>query len=588
MRQHAVRLLLAAGLITVGGAAFAGPEDEAPPARPVASLPATSEVAAKVDALMASGWSAAKVTPRGPSTDAEFLRRLSLDVTGAIPDEAVVRAFLASEAPDKRARAIRDALQSDGYARSMAMRWSYLLVGREFLLRSMQYRALERMVKAGEARREGQGMEPMGPSMGGGDMSDAPYDGPVPPLVEWLEGKLASNTPWDQVTRELLTADGSAAENPATHYALRYLTKGETASELAGSAMRVFQGLQIQCAQCHDHPYTQWTQQDFWGVAAFFSRTTARREPPPDGDKRKQGPFIISDRDNGQIRIPAPPGEVGRLVLPRFLTGEVIRPGAGVDRRAELARLVTAPSNPYFARATVNRVWSYFFGRGIVHPVDDLETKDHPHPKVLDLLVADFKASGHDLRRLSEVILLTRAYQATSVGPEEGRDAELAQFARAPLRSLSAEQIFYSVLSATGVEDVRTSDRRARQRIERIKVQVLRKFLQTFGDDEAQEVVDEGTIPQALLLLNGPLSNDAVRPRPDHPVYERLFRMKSHDERIETVYLRVLGRQPEPAERQALRDALSTPEGKTAAGQAQLFADIYWALLNSPEFVLNH
>lgn len=299
------------------------------------------------------------------------------------------------------------------------------------------------------------------------------------------------------------------------------------------------------------------------------------------------------DRDNGQIRIPAPPGETGRMVLPRFLTGEVIRPGGGVDRREELARLMTAPTNPYFARAMVNRVWSFFFGRGIISPVDDLETKDYPHPAVLDLLVRDFKQSGHDMRRLCEVILSTRAYQLSSSGPSSAsdddlREAQLSLFARAPLRSLSAEQLFYSVLSATGAEDVRTNDRRARARLERLKLGLLRKFIQTFGDDEGEEVVEEGTIPQALLLLNGPLTNDAIRPRANHPVYERLFRMKSHDERIETIYLRVLGRMPTADERGALRDLLSSDDARAAAGQAQAYADIYWALLNSSEFTFNH
>jgi hypothetical protein len=156
------------------------------------------------------------------------------------------------------------------------------------------------------------------------------------------------------------------------------------------------------------------------------------------------------------------------------------------------------------------------------------------------------------------------------------------------MRTLSAEQLFYSVLGATGVEDVRSRDVRTRVRLERMKVALLRKFLQTFGDDEAQEVVDEGTIPQALLLLNGPLTNDAVRPRPDHPLYQRLFQMKSVDERIETIYLRVLGRMPTEEERAALRTDLSSGDARTAAGMAQAYADIFWALLNSSEFAFNH
>lgn len=587
MTPRPTRLVFAVAAVA---AALSGPVVLAGPEEASSSVKPASDVAAEVDRLMATAWKEAKLEPVGPASDAEFLRRLWLDVTGVVPDEDVARAFLASSAPDKRRVAIREALQSDGFARSMALRWAYLLVGREYLFRTLQYSQLERAADRMRDLREG-AME--GGSMRPADMAPADeYDGPAPPLAEWLEGRLRENAPWDQVTREILTANGAANENGATHWVLRYVRDGK-AEELAGSAVRVFQGVQIQCAQCHDHPYTAWTQQDFYGVAAFFSRTAARRLPPPEGSKRKQGPFQVFDRDAGQIRIPAPPGETGRMVLPRFLTGEVIRPGGNVDRRVELAKLMTSPANPYFAKAMVNRVWSFFFGRGIISPVDDLETAEYPHPAVLDLLVRDFKQSGHDMRRLCEVILSTRAYQLSSGGPSSSsdddlREAQLRLFARAPLRSLSAEQLFYSVLSATGAEDVRTSDRRARARLERLKLTMLRKFIQTFGDDEGEEVVEEGTIPQALLLLNGPLTNDAIRPRADHPVYGRLFRMKSHDERIETIYLRVLGRMPTAEERGNLRALLSSDDARAAAGQAQVYADIYWALLNSSEFSFNH
>ncbi len=576
------RRLTAAGVAFAGAAlagALAGPRANAAPNDPdgtKASPPAPVEVARAVDALMAEGWKAAGVEPRERASDAELFRRLHLDATGSIPDEDAVRGFLDSKSPKKWETAVRAALLSSGYARSMGLRWGSVLVGREYLLRTLQYRRAEQMVQALQGgMREGQ------------TDGYAESDGPVPPLVAWLEERLARNAPWDEVARDLISASGPADENYATHFMLRYVRDGK-AEELAGATARVFQGIQIQCAQCHDHPYTAWTQADFYGVAAFYARTAARREPPPPDSKRKQGPYVVFDRGAGQIRIPAPPGEQGRLILPRYLTGDVVPPGAAVDRRAELGRLVTGEKNPYFARATVNRVWSYFFGRGLVSPVDDLESTESLHPKVLEHLAADFRASGHDLRRLSEVILLTRAYQLTSAGPERGREPEVAAFARAPLRGLSAEQLFDSILTATGAEDIRTDDRRARARIERTKFALLRTFLQTFGDDEGEEAVDEGTIPQALLMLNGPLTNDAIRPRPGHPVYDRLFRMKDADARIDTIYLRALGRLPSPSERATVTAALEADAAKGPLGQAQAYADVFWSLLNSSEFVFNH
>lgn len=587
---------LALAVIALGGPALAEPSgaDQAPAEAKKAVRP-VADVVREVDALMAKGWAAAKVTPRESATDAELLRRLSLDLTGSIPDEAQVRAFLASQDPARRQKLAAELVRSDGFARTTALRWGYLLVGREYLLRSMDYKRLEaamgRMVDAARAGRGGKGDAGKGedgPSMGGASESDdyASSDGPVPPLVGWLEGRLRENAGWGDVVRDLITATGASNENPATHYALRFQKNGK-ASEFAGNAMRNFQGIQIQCAECHDHPYTAWKQTDFWGVAAFFGRVGARREKPPEGEPKKQMPYIVFDQAKGQTRLPAPPGETGALALPKFITGEVCNPERA-DRRAEVARMITDQKNPYFAKATVNRFWQFLFGRGIIDPVDDLETKDYPHPEVLALLERDFKESGYDVRRLTEVMVSTRAYQLSSAGPEETREAELALFARAPLRSLSAEQVFYSVLSATGAEDVRTTDVRQRVRLERMKFQLLRKFLQTFNDDEGEEVVEEGTIPQALLLLNGPLTNDAVRPRAGHPVYDRLFRMESVDERIDTLYLRTLSRTPTAAERRTLRDLLAKDENKVAAGMAQVYADITWALLNSSEFALNH
>jgi len=540
------------------------------------SLPEPAEVAAQVDALMEGAWKEEGVRPRRDASDAEFLRRAALDLTGAIPSEDLVREFLGARASQtkRRGRAIAMLLDDPGFARAMALRWSYLLVGRDYLFRSLNYRRFRQMQDRS-----------MGGSMSGGmDGGSADDDLPVPPLVAWLEEQLEADVGWDAVARDLLAAEGRSDEDGATHYAVRYARGGGGAEEITGNAMRVFQGLQIQCAQCHDHPYTDWTQEQFYGVAAFFARTRAR--PIREGDRRIA--FQVVERRGGQARIPAAEGERGRLVLPAFLTGERIPPGPGVARRESLAELVTADDNPWFAPATVNRMWSFFFGAGIVNPVDDMEQTGVPHEAVLELLSDDLRRSGYSLRRLAEVIVSTRAYQLSSAGPAEGRGEELWLFARAPLRSLSAEQLFFSVLQATGTEEIRPTGLRQRRRLERMKFGLLRQFLQTFGDDEAAEVVDEGTIPQALMLLNGPLTNDAVRPRPGHPLYDRLFALRDTDARTELVYLRVLGREPSRRERRVVEKLVSSRVARSARGKARAWADVVWALLNSAEFSLNH
>ena len=565
-----MRTAAALALLALVSPALAGPSDDV-------ALPTPEAVAAEVDALMEKAWKAAGVEPAGPASDAVFLRRASLDIQGVIPDEARVRAFLADERPGKRREMIRTLLQEVGFARFTGLRWAYLLVGRDYLYRSLAVKKLAQM----------QGR--MGAGYGGMSEEDA-EDRPVPPLVAWLEDRLQANAPWDGVVRDLVSAKGSADENYATHYLIRHLRDGK-AEELAGSAMRLFQGLQIQCAQCHDHPYTAWKQTDFYGIAAFFSRAGARRRADMLA-KDGKGAFEVVDRADGQIRIPVagddPRRSTGQLVLPRFATGAVIPPGRNVERRDELARLLTAPENPWFAKAMVNRFWSFLFGRGLANPVDDLEVGTVEHPEVLERLARDFRESGYDVRRLYEVMASTRAYQLASGGKAEGRDEQLALAARMPLRQLSAEQLFFSVLEATATADTRTANPRERARLERLKLGVLRQFLQTFADDEAEEVVEEGTIPQALLLLNGPLSNDAVRPRQGHPLYDRLFQLQGTDARIETIWLRVLGRPATADERKAVEELLRRPESKAAAGQASAWSDVIWALLNSPEFALNH
>ncbi|MGE0709276.1 MAG: DUF1553 domain-containing protein [Planctomycetota bacterium] len=603
-------LALAAGATVVAletTRVFAGPagEGETTKTETKRSVPPAKDVAKKIDSLLAAKWRDAKVKPARRTEDSEFLRRVALDVTGSIPSEDVTRRFLHSDKPGKREALIQELVESKAADRTLALRWAYLLVGREYLIRAKAYKQVMRLRRMAERMRAGGGDGEMGgESMGGtkpreGEKEMSPGYGEDEEILtfnEWLERCFAEKRGFDQITTDLISAKGTTVTNPAVHYMLRFARDGK-APEMTGHVMRVFQGLQIQCAQCHDDKFEPtWSQHTFWGIAAFFARTGARRLPPPGMTmaeaikNKKQGPYELFDRAVGQIRIPAPPGEEGRLVLPEFfVTGAVINPANAVDRRLELAKLITDKDNPYFAKAIVNRFWSFYMGRGIIDPVDAINQKDYPLPELMNLLTEDFKASGYDSKRLIEIILRTDAYQLSSEGKEDGRDDALTLFARAPLRSLSAEQLFYSVAQATGVEDVGNGDRRARRRLEQIKFQTLQQFVRTFGtDDENDETVDEGTIPQALMRLNGPLTNKAVQARPGHPVYDRLFRMPKLKDRIDTIYLRVLSRYPSAEERKKVTKYLSQPESRAAAGHAQAVADVFWALLNSTEFNLNH
>ncbi|MDC3379253.1 DUF1549 and DUF1553 domain-containing protein, partial [Planctomycetota bacterium] len=318
----------------------------------------------------------------------------------------------------------------------------------------------------------------------------------------------------------------------------------------------------------HDHPFDpEISQRDFWGVAAFFSRTAR-------GNDMDMATLV--ERRQGTVRMPAPPGQQGQEMLPRFLTGEFVDPGPGKHLRRELGRLVTERRNPDFVRATVNRVWTFFFGEGFVDP-DEITGFDLPMPEVLYRLERDFRASGYDMKRLCQVILNTRVYQLSSRGPEAGKYEQLATFARARLRVLNPEQLWSSIVVATGLDKPMAGEEAqyAQQRAMMLQRVFLRAFAQ--GDDE----LEQNSIPQALLLINGPITNDVLVPQ--NPVIAGILNQDSYDEQLMALFLRVLGRPASRAERQSL----ALPDASTFE-QAQFIQDVAWALINSSEFSYNH
>jgi hypothetical protein len=486
------------------------------------------EVVADLDKQTQAMWKKAQVKPAKEATSAAFFRRLSLDVTGRVPREDVARALISKKRnkAELRGELIDAVLHSEGYARFMATRWANLLVGRTALLRAQR-----------------------------------------PPLVRWLSAQIAGNTRWDVVARGLIEAKGDPQKNGAAAYLLRYRNKPE---EMAGNVMRVFQAQQVQCAQCHDHPYKgEWKQKSFWGVAAFFARTRQMRVDDKD---------VLVEAPRGEVRIPAPAGQRGALVSPRFITGESIDPGEGDYRREELGRILTGKKNPYFVRATVNRVWSFFLGEGFTD-VNDLAKPSHG--KLLALLEADFRASAYDLRRLVRVIVSSRAYRLGSIGPEKHKDGQLEVFARARLRPMTLEQLWWSTLEATGLAD-RYAEMKDTEQRRNAEQGLKRGFFAVFMNDE-DAALEEYTVTQALMLLNGPTTNQALWLQPTNPVFKRILALKGVEAQIDALFLRVLGRQPGKAERRALR-RFSGGSGKRVV----FLQDLWWALLNSSEFLFNH
>jgi hypothetical protein len=514
-----------------------------------------------VDRWIRARWEREKVEPARSADDAEFLRRVTLDVVGRIPSLEEVRRFLADRNPNKRGALVDALLHDDGYAAHWAEVWSSLLVG-------FDNERTSEMARDREARD--------------------------------LRALFLKNTPYDEFARAILTVDGPVyvrvvlppgqkmpeglpAEVPLASYVVRlHLASGKDLPlAMAGKLTRVFMGVQIQCAQCHDHPFDRWTQEEFYGMASFFTGVLPRLEEADRAAARRGGVDVrykvVYDRDDPKDASPGAArgssrNPVGDLAMPDSASGPVkpafLGTGKGVptgrSRRDAFATHMTAPENLQFARMAVNRYWAQFFGAGIVDPVDDFNARNKPsHPELLDALAREFIAHRYDLHWLIRTLTGSEAYQRTSRGRE--RDPrEDPTFARSRVRALSPEVILRSVLEAMGSQ----ADR------DKTVATLGREFRTRFDDDEAGEVARfAGTIPSALLMMNAPL--------PGSGLSQILARYRGDAERVQAIYLRVLSRMPSPAEESRW---VSRVTGTGAKG----FEDLFWTLLNTSEFLFNH
>lgn len=475
-----------------------------------AETPAAT-VSARIDAHFEQVWSDAGITPAPLADDAMFLRRVYLDLTGVIPTVYEARSFFEDGRPDKRTLLIEDLLARPRHAAHLANVWRHVMLPR------------------------------------GSEVNSAAQ------FERWLREQFRTNAPYDVLARDLLTAHGNPGQSEPVVY---YYALGVKPEELAASSSQVFLGVQIRCAQCHDHPFTNWKESDFWGLAAFFARLQA-------------GDSGLRDVRSGEVRHPK-----SNAVVPPELPGDTeLKAAPNETRREWLARWITAPENPYFARAVVNRVWAQLFGRGLVDPVDDLGEHNPPaQPAVLDLLAEDFVAHGCDVRRTFRILAGTRVYQRTSNAPPQ--PAEL--FAVMPVRSLSAEQIYECLVRGAGRRETLEADSPRH-------AAALQEFLAQLDAPTRKATEFQAGIPQALTMLNGPLVAELTDPQrgdliaavADSPFLTEIGQ-------IETLYLATLSRFPIEEERARLLEYVHA-----ASDRPQALSDILWALINSSEFVLN-
>ncbi|HXX94775.1 MAG TPA: DUF1553 domain-containing protein, partial [Planctomycetota bacterium] len=375
---------------------------------------------------------------------------------------------------------------------------------------------------------------------------------------------------------------------------------------LAGKLTRTFMGVQIQCAQCHDHPFDKWTQEDFYGMASFFTEVLPRRTvipektPPAPGEmKMPRFYFVIEDQAARPFRRGmmgmgpgmglgtgmdlAIPESKGKPVKASFIESAK-GPEPGVPRRAEFARLMTDPGNLQFARECVNRYWAHFFGAGIVNPPDDFSGKNKPsHPELLDALARDLIAHGYDLHWLIRSIAGSEAYGLTSRARDRSGPPEKL-FALARVRALTPEQILGSVFVATGgAQGPPGAPSMGEEQRRRAMFGLLSQFRHAFGDDEGGELVDfSGSIPSALLMMNSPVVTRGTIARTGGGLGRLLASRPGLEERIRAIFLLALTRLPTEGEVARWSGVLRASTGDAG------YEDLFWTLLNTSEFLFNH
>lgn len=502
-----------------------------------------------IDSQIQAAWVKEKITPARPASDAEFLRRVYLDLVGSIPTYEETVQFLNDPDLAKREKWVDRLLADPRYAQQQADIWDLVFFGR---------------------------------SPSGNDANKR--DG----FRNWLRSQFEKNVPYIDWARAILEADGLSTEGPAMYF-VQYRNAPEDATE---SISQQFLGVQLQCARCHDHPYEEWKQLDFYGMAAFLARLEVVTLNRKAGGQ--ESVFAIGEHDVGEIHFTGPakdamPGQKGEPVKPKFLlaTTAISEPAAKdskpmkfspsapppkpkFSRKNALAAWIASPDNPYFTKAVANRVFAQYLGRGLVHPVDNLSPSNPPSlPDLLDVLERELKAHRYDLKWFTREIVLSKTYQLSGAG--DG-DPFPHYYQHARSRPLSAEEMAEAWRVAVGWTD--SGDSRKAGRFRPIESGYLIRY---FGSPTNGVGDFQGGLHEHLFMNNGPLAQMITV---KGGLAEFVAQAKVPvEERVRRLYLQTLNRPPSQTETEKFSQFLST------GGSA---VDAVWALITSAEFRFNH
>lgn len=488
-----------------------------------------------------------RIQPSELCSDAEFIRRVSLDICGTVPTVDELETFVANVDPQKREKLVDQLLNRKEFVEMWVMKWSELLQVRSTLQVSYKSTLL---------------------------------------YYNWLREKISNNEPIDDMVRSLLSSEGGTFANAATNY---YQVEQDTL-KITENVAQVFMGMRIQCAQCHNHPFDRWTMDDYYGFAAFFSQIGRKRSDDP-------RETIVFNNSRGEMKHPVD----GRNVAPKFLGG--IEPETrGKDRRKVMAEWLVSDENPFFAKNLANIVWAHFMGRGIVQEVDDVRISNPAaNPELLDELGRRFVEYDYDFKKLVRDICTSRTYQLTTrVNPTNQSDDR--NFSHATLRRIRAEVLLDVISQITETKNKFRGLPLGARAVQIADGNTSNYFLSTFGRAKREsvcscEVKMEPNLSQALHLLNGDTVHKKII---EGQLIKRLLDSgKTSDEILTEIYSRCLARKPTEVEKNSIASEInatlesSNPDGKLKPEeikniQVSLLEDVFWAVLNSREFVFNH
>ena len=507
----------------------------------------TRKIAAAIDKSLESDWAARKITPAAEAGDAEFARRVYLDLVGRIPKVAEVREFEDDKTSGKRAALVDKLLQKPSYAVHLASVLRSAWLPETLTDVTVQYFGMQ-------------------------------YE-------DWLRKQLLANTPIDTIVKRTLTAsllarNGFRQATPETYNAddaslQAFYTAGQMKPENVGSTVtRAFLGFKLECAQCHDHPFAPYTKQQFWEFAAFFGELA----PQPRMLDTFEGPLFPQYQVN-TLTIP----NSQKVVTATFPDGESPKWSERRSPRVELADWITDGKNPFFARNIANRLWQQFFGIGLIDPIDEPgEANPASHPELLTELAKAIQDADYDLRIVIRGIVSSRAYNLSSKRSHPSQD-DPRRFARMNVKGLTAHQIYDSFATATGIKQLVPRNQAYFDQ----QGQFGRSIFRNLFPETARPTETQTSILQALMMMNGKLiadqtsldKSEILAAVADAPFLDA-------DGKLEAIFFAALTRKPTPEEREKFTSYLD--RGGPTGDKNKALSDVFWVLLNTTEFLFNH